>query len=116
MPVYLYRREDGSTFTVKQHFTEDVLHFDPETGQQVVRVVQPVGVIFKGSGFYVNDSKNASKRSLSAPTNSSNHDENGHNGNGHKSETGNGHKSENGSTNGNKSEAKKTELAAAAAE
>lgn len=64
MPVYTYRREDGSTFEVRQRFLDDPLTVDPETGQKVVRVVQMPGIIFKGSGFYVNDSKNASKSSL----------------------------------------------------
>ncbi|GIL08570.1 MAG: hypothetical protein BroJett033_0810 [Chloroflexota bacterium] len=64
MPVYTYRREDGSTFEVRQRFLDDPLTVDPDTGQKVVRVVQVPGIIFKGSGFYVNDSKNASKTSL----------------------------------------------------
>lgn len=59
MPVYTYRREDGTTFDYRQKFLDDPLTIDPETGQRVVRVIQPAGVIFKGSGFYVNDSKNA---------------------------------------------------------
>jgi len=65
MPEYMYRREDGTTFTVKQKFLDDPLSVDPETGQQVVRIVQRPGVVFKGSGFYINDSKDASKTSLS---------------------------------------------------
>jgi predicted nucleic acid-binding Zn ribbon protein len=103
MPEYLYRREDGSTFTIRQHFSEDALSIDPDTGQKVVRVVQPAGIIFKGSGFYVNDSRNASKSSLSSPSPSSNgHGSNGSGGNGHDS---NGSSSE--STSETKSEAKK---------
>lgn len=66
MPVYTYRREDGSTFDHRQNFSDDPLTFDPATGQRVVRVVQAAGVIFKGSGFYVNDSKGGSKNSANA--------------------------------------------------
>lgn len=66
MPVYTYRREDGTTFDYRQKFTDDALTVDPETGQKVVRVVQAAGVIFKGSGFYVNDSKNASRKSINS--------------------------------------------------
>jgi putative FmdB family regulatory protein len=66
MPVYQYRREDGSTFDLRQKFTDDPLTIDPATGQRVVRVVQAAGVIFKGSGFYINDSKNASKSSTTS--------------------------------------------------
>ena len=64
MPEYVYRRDDGTTFSIKQKFSDDPLTVDPETGQNVVRIIQPAGVIFKGSGFYVNDSRNASKRNL----------------------------------------------------
>ncbi|CAG0953806.1 hypothetical protein ANRL2_00309 [Anaerolineae bacterium] len=64
MPVYTYRREDGTTFDYRQKFSDDPLTVDPESGQHVVRIVQAAGVIFKGSGFYVNDSKNASKSSV----------------------------------------------------
>lgn len=67
MPVYTYRREDGTTFDVRQKFIDDPLTVDPQTGQPVVRVVQAAGIIFKGSGFYVNDSKSASKSSISTP-------------------------------------------------
>lgn len=66
MPVYQYRREDGSTFEVRQKFTDDPLTIDPATGQHVVRVIQAAGVIFKGSGFYINDSKTASKASTTS--------------------------------------------------
>ncbi len=66
MPVYTYRREDGTTFDYRQKFTDEPLASDPSTGQRVVRVVQNAGVIFKGSGFYVNDSKGASKKNLSS--------------------------------------------------
>lgn len=66
MPVYTYRRADGTIFDYKQHFGDEPLKVDPATGQPVVRVVQAAGIIFKGSGFYVNDSRSASKRSLSS--------------------------------------------------
>lgn len=65
MPVYMYRREDGTTFEYRQKFSDEPLTVDPDTGQNVVRVVQSAGIIFKGSGFYVNDSK-GSKKSLSS--------------------------------------------------
>lgn len=71
MPLYTYRREDGTTFDYRQKFSDDPLTIDPETGQHVVRVVQVPRVIFKGSGFYVNDSKDASKASANGTTNKS---------------------------------------------
>ena len=75
MPLYTYRRQDGTTFEIRQRFLDDPLEFDPDTGQHVVRLVQPSGLIFKGSGFYVNDSKGASKKNLAASA--SNGGENG---------------------------------------
>ncbi len=69
MPMYTYRREDGSTFDVRQKFLDAPLTLDPVTGQKVVRVVQPAGIIFKGSGFYVNDSKSASRSSVNNTAN-----------------------------------------------
>lgn len=64
MPVYTYRRADGTTFDVKQKFTDEPLTVDPETGQAVTRLIQSAGIVFKGTGFYVNDSK-GSKANLS---------------------------------------------------
>ncbi len=55
MPVYTYRREDGTTFDIRQKFLDDSLETCPTTGQAVARIIQPAGIIFKGSGFYVND-------------------------------------------------------------
>jgi predicted nucleic acid-binding Zn ribbon protein len=71
MPVYTYRREDGTTFEYRQRFLDDPLEVDPTTGQKVVRIVHAAGVIFKGSGFYVNDSKKATNGNLSKPKESS---------------------------------------------
>jgi putative FmdB family regulatory protein len=59
MPVYTYRREDGTTFDYKQSFKEDPLTVCPTTGQPVVRLISSPGIIFKGSGFYVTDNKGA---------------------------------------------------------
>jgi predicted nucleic acid-binding Zn ribbon protein len=67
MPLYTYRREDGTTFDYRQKFLDEPLKVDPVTGQHVVRVVQAAGIIFKGSGFYVNDSKSGSRNSATTP-------------------------------------------------
>jgi predicted nucleic acid-binding Zn ribbon protein len=70
MPLYTYRRADGTTFDIKQKFTDDPLTVDPQSGQAVVRVVQGVGIIFKGSGFYVNDSKSKSSSTMNSTSHS----------------------------------------------
>jgi len=68
MPIYTYRREDGTTFEIRQKFLDDPLEVDPETGQKVQRVIHAAGVIFKGSGYYVTDNRGANN-----PANSNGH-------------------------------------------
>jgi putative FmdB family regulatory protein len=55
MPIYEYRRPDGSTFEVMQSFAEDSLTHDPDTGVEVSRVLHAPAVHFKGKGFYNTD-------------------------------------------------------------
>jgi putative FmdB family regulatory protein len=55
MPIYEYRRPDGSTFEVLQKFSDEPLTEDPETGQPVERVFRPPAIHFKGSGFHNTD-------------------------------------------------------------
>ncbi len=74
MPMYTYRRQDGTLFDVRQKFTDEPLTTDPATGQSVVRVVQSAGIIFKGSGFYVTDSKGSTRSSTPASTTASKED------------------------------------------
>jgi predicted nucleic acid-binding Zn ribbon protein len=97
MPVYTYRREDGTTFDIRQKFTDAPLAVDPETGQKVVRLVQRAGVIFKGSGFYVTDNKSSSNGNGKAGANGA-HSSNGKNAeaNGSKSDSESTKSAENG--------------------
>src|SRR5687768_1294229 len=55
MPIYEYRRPDGSTFEVMQKFSDDPLTADPETGVPVERVFRPPAIHFKGKGFHNTD-------------------------------------------------------------
>jgi predicted nucleic acid-binding Zn ribbon protein len=55
MPIYEYRRPDGTTFEIQQSFAEDALSVDPETGVPVTRVLHAPAVHFKGKGFYNTD-------------------------------------------------------------
>ena len=55
MPVYVYRRSDGSTFELEQRMTENSLVRCPTTGQTVERVLQPFSPRYKGAGFYSTD-------------------------------------------------------------
>jgi putative FmdB family regulatory protein len=55
MPIYEYRRPDGTTFEIQQSFSEDALTVDPDTGVPVERVLHAPAVHFKGKGFYNTD-------------------------------------------------------------
>lgn len=55
MPIYEYKRPDGSTFELHQAFSEDPLTKDPESGVPVERVLHAPAVHFKGKGFYNTD-------------------------------------------------------------
>ena len=68
MPTYVYRFVDtGETIEVQQSFTEPALTeaAHPSTGElkPVKKVFTPVGVTFKGGGFYKTDSRGSSSSS-----------------------------------------------------
>jgi putative FmdB family regulatory protein len=72
MPIYEYQCGScGRRFEQLQRITEDALTTDPDCGGPVRRVIQPVGIIFKGSGFYVNDSRKTSSSSTGTTSDSS---------------------------------------------
>ena len=61
MPLYVYRcNENGHEFQVRQRMVDDPLTECPVCGGPVRRVVSSVGVVFKGSGFYVTDNRSSS--------------------------------------------------------
>jgi predicted nucleic acid-binding Zn ribbon protein len=55
MPLYEYRRPDGTTFEIQQAFSDETLTHDPDTGVAVQRVLHAPAVHFKGKGFYNTD-------------------------------------------------------------
>lgn len=61
MPTYAYAcTECGHAFDAVQKFTDDALTTCPECGGRLRKVYGSIGVSFKGSGFYRNDSRAAS--------------------------------------------------------
>ena len=62
MPIYEYKCENGHVFDVMQKFSEDPLTKCVECGAPVRKVLHPVGISFKGSGFYSTDYSNKTKR------------------------------------------------------
>ncbi len=58
MPTYAYRGDEcGHKFEVRQSFSDDPLTECPTCGQPVHRVIHPAGIVFKGTGWYVTDSR-----------------------------------------------------------
>jgi putative FmdB family regulatory protein len=55
MPIYEYRCERGHTFEVLQRMADDPVSVCTDCDATVERVLHPVAVHFKGSGFYTTD-------------------------------------------------------------
>lgn len=72
MPTYQYQcRDCGHGFDQYQKFSDDPLTVCPSCGGEVRRVIQNVGVVFKGSGWYITDSrKSANGESSNGSSNS----------------------------------------------
>ncbi|MDH3260040.1 MAG: FmdB family transcriptional regulator [Acidimicrobiia bacterium] len=72
MPTYEYAcKECGERFDVVQSFSDKPLRKHQGCGGNVQKVFHPAGIIFKGSGFYVTDSKSSSSKSSSSKSSSS---------------------------------------------
>ncbi len=69
MPVYVYRCDTcGLTFERRQRITDPPLADCPECDGHVHRIIQPVGIVFKGSGFYVTDNRKSTSSTTKEAT------------------------------------------------
>ncbi|MFJ5632587.1 FmdB family zinc ribbon protein [Streptomyces goshikiensis] len=67
MPTYQYQcTECGEGLEAVQKFTDDALTVCPNCEGRLKKVFSAVGIVFKGSGFYRNDSRGASSSSTPA--------------------------------------------------
>ncbi|MFJ3934012.1 MULTISPECIES: FmdB family zinc ribbon protein [unclassified Streptomyces] len=67
MPTYQYQcTECGEGLEAVQKFTDDALTVCPSCDGRLKKVFSAVGIVFKGSGFYRNDSRGASSSSSPA--------------------------------------------------
>ncbi|WP_027881419.1 FmdB family zinc ribbon protein [Meiothermus rufus] len=64
MPRYVYQNlETGEQYEFEQSFHEPAYTHHPETGAPIKRLIFAPAVVFKGSGWYIKDSKQSSKPS-----------------------------------------------------
>ncbi|MCD9875626.1 FmdB family zinc ribbon protein [Streptomyces guryensis] len=64
MPTYQYQcTECGEGLEAVQKFTDDALTECPNCSGRLKKVFSAVGIVFKGSGFYRNDSRGSSSSS-----------------------------------------------------
>lgn len=68
MPTYTYHCDNcGIRFDQYQKFSDAPLMVCPECGEPTLqKVYQPVGIIFKGKGFYATDNRSPSGQSFSS--------------------------------------------------
>ncbi|MEU9573163.1 FmdB family zinc ribbon protein [Streptomyces massasporeus] len=72
MPTYQYQcTECGEGLEAVQKFTDDALTECPSCQGRLKKVFSAVGIVFKGSGFYRNDSRGSSSSSSPAAKSSS---------------------------------------------
>ena len=65
MPTYVYACDTcGAQFEQFQSFKDEPLRTCPACAGAVRRVFQPVGIVFKGSGWYITDSRKSSSATV----------------------------------------------------
>ena len=68
MPTYVYRcQQCNNHLEVIQKFSDAPLKVCPKCQGQLHRVIHATGIVFKGSGWYVTDSRSSSPTSKPAP-------------------------------------------------
>jgi putative FmdB family regulatory protein len=83
MPIYEYMCENGHVFDVMQRMSDEPLTACVECGASVRKVLHPVGISFKGSGFYSTDYSTKTPKTEpkeAAKTGDSSNDSSGKNG------------------------------------
>jgi putative FmdB family regulatory protein len=69
VPTYEYQCDRcGENFEIFQKFSDKPLRRHPQCGGAVEKVFHPRGVVFKGSGFYVTDSRSKNGSSTEKPS------------------------------------------------
>ena len=72
MPTYQYTcTECGEPLEAVQKFSDEPLTVCPACGGRLRKVFSPVGIVFKGSGFYRTDSRKSAAAAAPAASSSS---------------------------------------------
>ena len=67
MPTYVYRcKKCEHQFETIQKMTDEPIKECPKCKGEVARIMFPVGIVFKGPGFYVNDYPNSNSSTTSS--------------------------------------------------
>jgi putative FmdB family regulatory protein len=75
VPTYQYACTDcADRLEVVQKFTDDSLSVCPSCGGRLRKIFSPVGIVFKGSGFYRTDSRTSQKSAEPAAASSNGSD------------------------------------------
>jgi putative FmdB family regulatory protein len=95
VPTYQYAcTECGDRSEVVQRFSDDPLTVCSACGGKLRKIFSPVGIVFKGSGFYRTDSRNGTSSVPAAKESSAN----GSNGSSSESSSGSSESAKSGST------------------
>jgi putative FmdB family regulatory protein len=71
MPIYVYACTNcGERTEAKQSFDDPPLEVCPHCGGKLRKMYSPVGIVFKGSGFYSTDAKRSSSSTKSSGSDS----------------------------------------------
>jgi putative FmdB family regulatory protein len=103
VPTYQYAcTECGDRSEVVQRFSDDPLTVCSACGGKLRKIFSPVGIVFKGSGFYRTDSRNGTSSVPAAKESSAN----GSNGSSSESSSGSSESAKSGSTSSDSGTAK----------
>ena len=87
MPTYQYTcTECGEPLETVQKFSDEPLTVCPACGGRLRKVFSPVGIVFKGSGFYRTDSRKSATAATPATSSSTTSDSGSSNGSADKAE------------------------------
>ncbi len=70
VPIYEYECENKHRFEKWQSMKDDPIKECPECGTPVHKILHPAGIIFKGSGWYITDSRKSGSGESSSGTKS----------------------------------------------